>query len=101
MSLYDDIDTDKKSESLSGWASGIKFLQSHMKLKKATMTQVSGILNFCNLSKMIEYENENYISIINFSPRETFRENSPLVRECPQLLTSKLKLQVIMTVTIL
>lgn len=42
MSLYDDIDTDKKSESLSGWASGIKFLQSHMKLKKATMTQVGG-----------------------------------------------------------
>lgn len=40
MSLYDDIDTDKKSESLSGWASGIKFLQSHMQLKKATVTQV-------------------------------------------------------------
>ncbi|CAL8103219.1 unnamed protein product [Orchesella dallaii] len=39
MSLYDDIDTDKKSESLSGWASGIKFLQSHMQLKKATMAQ--------------------------------------------------------------
>lgn len=53
MSLYDDIDTDKKSESLSGWASGIKFLQSHMKLKKATMTQVGEYLNIRNSLKMI------------------------------------------------
>lgn len=42
MSLYDDLEeTDKKTESnVAGWASGIKFLQSHMQLKKAAITQV-------------------------------------------------------------
>jgi len=35
MSLYDDIDADKKSENVAGWASGIKLLQSHMQLKKS------------------------------------------------------------------
>jgi len=44
MSLYDDIDTDKKPENVAGWgtggggssgtSSGIKFLQTHMQLKK-------------------------------------------------------------------
>ncbi len=40
MSLYDDLDTDKKSENVSGWASGIKLFNNHMQLKKATITQV-------------------------------------------------------------
>jgi hypothetical protein len=44
MSLYDDIDTDKKSDSVAGWGSGggsgIKFLQTHMQLKKGSQVSI-------------------------------------------------------------
>ncbi len=43
MSLYDDIDTstDKTdSSNVAGWASGMKFMQTHVQLKKKALPQV-------------------------------------------------------------
>lgn len=41
MSLYDDFDgmKGKNTEKVAAWSSGIKLLQSQLKLKKATTTQ--------------------------------------------------------------
>lgn len=45
MSLYDDIDTatGKKTDTsnVAGWASGIKFMQNHVHLKKKSLPQVN------------------------------------------------------------
>ena len=47
MSLYDDIDTDKlepsakkPADTVPAWASGMKFMQTHMQLKKKSLPQV-------------------------------------------------------------
>lgn len=41
MSLYDDDDTVTDKTAASGWASGIKMMQSQLAFKKATITAVS------------------------------------------------------------
>nr|CAG4638671.1 EOG090X0BIL [Cyclestheria hislopi] len=70
MSLYDDID-ENKAKSVTGWSTGIKLLQSQLQLKKAMITQKSGIY-FC----FIETSNE---TIVKSEQPKLFVQQSPLL----------------------
>jgi len=78
MSLYDDLDTDKKSENVSGWASGVKLLQSQMQLKKAAVTQPKRDLTRKNVSSLGPVIDFNKVSKVPLTNKDPDDDSSPM-----------------------